>query len=239
MKRLVLTGAAVLLALGASAVLLDPTRVLLGTLRGEPFYRGRPASFWRGALLDAAPGAQTNARNDLAEGQAEVVPLLVELLEKTPGAGRDAAEVRWNAAIVLGVIGEPAASAVPALTAALEDPERLVRVSAADALGKIGPAARDAVPRMAALLQTDEPVRLLKSLRRLRGVNEAAFPAVLDTLTHDDPEARENACETLGEMGPPAKEAVPKLTELLNDPNEKVRGEAQHALDQIVPKPAD
>jgi HEAT repeat protein len=88
---------------------------------------------------------------------------------------------------------------------------------------------------MAALLRTDEPVRVLKALRKLRGVNEAALPAVREALGHPDAEARENACEALAEMGPIAKDALPRLRELLQDPSPKVREEAERAVKALGP----
>ena len=42
---------------------------------------------------------------------------------------------------------------MPALAAALHDPDGDVRLSAASALGKIGPVAAEAVPALAAALQ--------------------------------------------------------------------------------------
>jgi len=73
------------------------------------------------------------------------IPDLIELLRsKRP-------RMRARAADALGQRGEPAAAAVPALTAALGDPDGRVRASAALALGNIGPAARGAVPKLRAL----------------------------------------------------------------------------------------
>lgn len=227
MKRL-LTGLLLLVILAALAVVFDPSGILLGRLRGEVFYDGRPMSSWRRGLLDTAPGAQTNTRLRLVEGKEEAVPLLVGLLAPT-----ESAEVRWNAAMVLGDLGPAAEQAVPPLIQALEEKESLLRLAAVDALGKIGPAAKPAVPQMAALLKGDEPVRVLKSLRRLRGVNQAAFSAIQEMLGHEDGEVRENACEALGEMGTDAKNAIPRLTDLLKDPVEKVRIEAERALKRV------
>ena len=75
--------------------------------------------------------------------------------------------VRRSAAYALGGIGPPAAEAVPALAAALHDPDADIRRSAAHALGKIGPAA---VPGLLATLNDpDEDVRqrTAKTLHRI------------------------------------------------------------------------
>src|SRR4051794_39125882 len=78
-KRTWIVLAVVLLAGAAAAVFLDPEQRLLGVLRGEPFFRGRPAGYWRGQLLDANPAARDAARQALQDGGAEAVPVLVRL----------------------------------------------------------------------------------------------------------------------------------------------------------------
>jgi HEAT repeat protein len=62
-----------------------------------------------------------------------VVPHLIRALED-----RRDAEWRWQAALLLGVIGPPAKEAVPALTRALNDSEPRVRDAARTALDRIG-----------------------------------------------------------------------------------------------------
>jgi HEAT repeat protein len=230
--KYVLIGSGLLLAV-ALGVALDPTRAVLGTLRGEPFYGGRPASYWRKELLDDAPGARTNAVKALADGGQGAVPVLVELLRES-GPDKASAEVRWTAALALGHVGPGATAAVPALIEALDDPEPLVRLSAADALGKVGPAAGDAVPKLAEMLKTDEPVRVIKAIRKMRGVNLPAIPALVEALEHPDAEVRENAAEALGEIGPAARDAAPALEALREDPSEKVRQEGARALERIT-----
>ncbi len=222
MKRLV--AGAILLLVVVLAVSFEPTGVVLGALRGEKFYHNRPTSYWRKELLDPAPGAQTNTVLALSDGGAEAVPVLIDLLRAGDGPG--ATETRLLAALALGHVGAAAEPAVPALTEALADPSPDVRLAAAEALARVGPAAKGAVPGMAALLKEEQParvVRALKALRRLPGVNHEAIPAFLEATRHADAEVRENAAEALGECGPAAREALPALRTLRNDPNEKVR----------------
>src|SRR4051794_17063065 len=99
-KRLALVLGAVLV-LALAAVWLDPTGVLPGYLRGEPFYRSRPTRYWRKELGDDRPGVRANAVQELADGGTSAVPVLVDLLRSK----KSAAEVRWTAASVLGRIG--------------------------------------------------------------------------------------------------------------------------------------
>jgi hypothetical protein len=156
MKKRLLIGLGIFLVLAVAAVLLDPTRVILGLLRNESFYDNRPTGYWSRQLRDRAPGVQTNAKQELADGGAEAVPVLIELLQEDPDQGGRSAEVRAAAAVVLGQVGPEAKAAVPALTDALKDRDSLVRSMAADALDRIGPDAKPAVPTLVAMLRTDD-----------------------------------------------------------------------------------
>lgn len=62
-----------------------------------------------------------------------------------------------DAAIRLGGLGASAAEAVPALTAALDSPNPMLRAGAAEALGRIGPAAAPALPRLRELAVLESP----------------------------------------------------------------------------------
>src|SRR5262245_19608320 len=56
---------------------LDPTRVIVGTVSGEPFASGRPASYWR-AQLRGGPAEKAGALSALKS--ADAVPVLRSLL---------------------------------------------------------------------------------------------------------------------------------------------------------------
>src|SRR5579884_512240 len=103
---------ALLLLAAAAAVFLDPTGTVLGRLRGEPFFGGRPASWWGRELRSSDPAAHVRAETALQEGGAAAVPVLVVLLRDGNG-GWGAAESRWMAADLLGRIGPDARGAVP------------------------------------------------------------------------------------------------------------------------------
>jgi hypothetical protein len=80
MVRRLLLGLAILVALLVVVVLLEPTGVALGLIRQEKFYKGRPTSFWRRALLDPGPGAATNTHQEMvADGPAAVPALIARL----------------------------------------------------------------------------------------------------------------------------------------------------------------
>lgn len=53
---------------------------------------------------------------------------------------------------------------------------------------------------------------------------------LLDALGHNEPAVRTWATQTVSHVGEPIKEAIPRLTELLQDENESVREAAQKTL---------
>jgi TonB family protein len=123
--------------------------------------------------------------------------------------------LRRNVMVALGALGggwwfhdrSPAkidiGPALPALVAALQDPDPRVRGGAAEELGDVGPKAAAAVPKLIALLS--EP----------------------------DEGLRNNACIGLKGIGPAAKDALPALRHALSDPSPDVRKFAHFAIASI------
>jgi hypothetical protein len=167
-----------LLALAALAGVLAVPAVhwrLIGWWRGEPFWQGRPASYyashisahWRAVspteiwVRDHLPSGVREVvwgdHREIVEGMGssmkpgnaaglEALPVLIALAENLD------AEVRWQVTIWLKNLNEDATPAVPVLTRLLDDPVPAVRFNAAEALGLIGEASRPAVPKLRALL---------------------------------------------------------------------------------------
>ncbi|MDX1948126.1 MAG: HEAT repeat domain-containing protein [Pirellulaceae bacterium] len=139
-------------------------------LRPQPSGDVQPASFVSaeapGLLppISAAPLAgetrpfsewteQQAAADALARIGAPAVPRLAQLL------GHADAEVRLQAATVLGRMGPDAQGAAIALTQLLADPDIRIRKAATRALGRIGPAAGDeAVAALMLSLEQGQPV---------------------------------------------------------------------------------
>jgi len=110
----------------------------------------------------------------------------------------------------LGLIGAPAAPAVPVLIDALQDPESRTRSPVAFALGQIGPNASNAVP------------------------------ALIRTLDDEWWYVRENAAIALGKIGSNAAPAIPALANLAQgDRNEDVRKAALEAIKSIGRNPVE
>src|SRR5262245_58385009 len=163
MKRWLLLGSGVVVAVAAVVVLWEPTGVVRGWLAGDSFFQGRPTRYWKKALQDPVGGAQ--ARKTLKEGGLEAVPVLTEVLREEGGDDWSAVPVRVTAARLLGDVGPQARDAVgPALVAALRDDNREVRAVAAAALGQVGHGGAEAVPLLIDLLRTNDCVTAARAL---------------------------------------------------------------------------
>jgi HEAT repeat protein len=64
-------------------------------------------------------------------------------------------------------------------------------------------------------------------------IGEPAVPALIQALSHPDPEVREQAGRAISLIGPKAAAAVPELVRLLDDESDSVRRQAARALGQI------
>jgi hypothetical protein len=141
-RKLLWAGLAVFALLGALSLPAVHWR-LAGWWRGEPFYRGRPVSWWAGEL------STLYALFD-ATGVGVTIPecyrpdcLLPDLRRRmgwvVPTRQLRPADVPFAA-------GNP--DALPVLLDLLAHPDSTVRAHAAHGLSQLGPAARDAVPSL-------------------------------------------------------------------------------------------
>lgn len=69
-------------------------------------------------------------------------------------------------------------------------------------------------------------------------IGPAAVPALVSALQRPEAEARLQAIEVLGRMGPDAKDAVAELTRMLDDPDLRIRKAAARTLGLIGPEAA-
>ena len=150
-------------------------------------------------------------------------------------------EISETAATTLGQIGDPA---IGALIEALGDKKVRRPGHAALALAMIGPSARGATDRLLALLKTgDENARGLAAyaLSKVAEGKAEVISALVGVLKNDPSPYRVQmyAAEALGRIAPPARAAIPALTEALTHTNEQVRKAAAEALKNIespIPK---
>jgi hypothetical protein len=108
-------------------------------------------------------------------------------------------------------------AAVPHLSAALRGRKLYVRSSAASSLGNLGAAAAAAAPDLVKALSDKIPVRTFaaKALGEIASNARLAVPALLKALTDEEHEVQRAALKSLGQFGPAASAAVPKLIPFL------------------------
>ena len=142
--------------------------------------------------------------------RADVDNLIKNLKAKDP-------DVRRTAARELGQQGAGSKSAVAALARALKDEDPFVRRFAALALGELGPEAKEAVPALSTALK-DRNKRVADAAATALGkTGVSGVQPLLDIAKDDkrDAAVRARAIESLGKIGPDAKDAVPALMEVL------------------------
>ena len=158
------------------------------------------------------------------------IPELVELLADAEP------RVRWHAAHALGKIPAAGESAVEPLIKAISDKDPHVRRAAVVALRTLKPDPSKTLPLLIELLNTSEPEVVAQVLDTLAESGDKAVPFLQKAL--EDDKGRYWACLVIGEIGPPAKAAVPGLTKATTDKAPEVRMQALHALASIGPDSA-
>jgi HEAT repeat protein len=186
--------------------------VVVEVLDGDQFFISVPAVL---ALASMGPA---------------VVPLLADALERH----RDV-RYRAAAATTLGEIGSGAASALPALSRALGDPDWLVQVRAAAALVAVGRVEEGFAHLGAAARAADWRMRCQAAfiLGRLPGSEAFAVSLLREAIGDSHPIVRRQAAESLGRWGPAATQATSALRGLLGDADELVRRQALRSLEDI------
>ncbi len=173
---------------------------------------------------------------DLGTDATSEIPRLVKALRD------DHPRVQTAAARALGSIGDE--SATEPLITNMADKNRKVRLWTWKALVQIGdPAIEALIPHMGkntptrALSYVDEAGNkislLIEIRRRMPSFGARAVPALIAGLESKDPWIRTNAANILGEIGPPAKDAIHGLVIALDDDYNDCRFRAVQALAKI------
>ncbi len=165
---------------------------------------------------------------------APAAPALAKLL-----ADEDV-NARLEAAYALAKIGPEAKPAVPALAEVLKQPESNLSHAAVYALGRIGPAASAAEPALAQLVESkDDSLSLLSAwaLVQIKGQSaetaSEVLPELIAGLRSSHAKSRQMAAETLGSLGPFAKQSLGALQPVANDGDADVRAAAAKAIQSI------
>jgi HEAT repeat protein len=235
MRRRLLLTFLTLLVLGGIAAWFEPTGVVRGYVNGEPFYHGRPASTWAKRLSDSNPKVPVEAREQLKEGGADTVAVLTAIA-RAPADGWHSAIARVTAVDLLSELGPAASEAVPALIAALNDPDRAVRARAAVALGSVGKDDPQVVTALAGKLSSDEAKFVAQSLVKCGVIAEPAIPGLSQLLKNGKPEERRAAAKALGAIATDA--CASPLIAALYDSDDYVREHSAESLGKIGPAAA-
>ena len=164
-------------------------------------------------------------------------------------------KVSTEAAMAIAKIGSTASAAIPALTKSLEkaiaeagenpleQPEDRTGHAAGYALGRIGPPAASAAADLLKGTASRDASLSLVSAWALAQIEPASaeaatktVPILIAALSHSVPRYRQGAAESLGNLGPLAKDAAAELRKAAkDDPEPAVRQAAAQALERIDP----
>ena len=159
------------------------------------------------------------------------VPKLVSMMQDS--------RLSDTAAIALWQIGRPALPGVVAALTNRANPARQ-RMAAAWALSLMGTNANETVSVLVGCLEDKQDASVAASACYALGNvvidPETVIPVLTNALLASDLELRLTAIESLGNLGPRGKSAIPSLQNCLRDENPGIRNHASNALDRIDQK---
>lgn len=165
---------------------------------------------------------------------APAVPALTTTLEDSDAA------LRREALFALGAIGPEAAPATEKIVSLLSDADETVAQAACYALGKIGPGAEAAVPALQQLTKSEDEFQriaavwaLLKITPNDQELEQQAVPHLINALEDEREHVRVEAAYLLGEIGEPAKAAIPALEQARDDQSPAMQKAVATALDML------
>ncbi len=209
------------------------------TLVSAQDFLGKNAATWMLDLdspREAARRGAAYALGKLGSGAFSAVPALIKRLKDDTSP-----KVRDASAFSLGEIGRDSlmaagdANLVPALSAALKDPDSLVRRSAAYALGNLGPDAAAAVDDLTAAQGDARPEVRQNVAWALGKMGLAGFPGIRKALGDPDPLVQRDAAGALASFDPQVvRPALKELLGLCGEKNSEVRKAALIVLVKIV-----
>ena len=145
-------------------------------------------------------------------------------------------EVREVAALTLGSLELDAEVVRPHLARALRDEKLEVRRAALRAIPRLGPRGSILVPDIIRLASSPSNSKLVdRALRPFErtGPDIRSLPELVKELDHEQVSVRLLAIKFLGLAGQNAKDAIPALERIREDPSAEVRQQAKAACEQI------
>jgi HEAT repeat protein len=163
----------------------------------------------------------------IGPGAKEALPMIYSAVKDY------APDVRASAATALASVETDESKAIAVLAPLASSSESgKVRRASAHALAKYGPAASAAVPGLISML--DKETERGEAMRALKAIGVKNVPDLMTMLSKSDVRIRTFACDSLGNLGPEAKEAAPKLREIAAQ-DSSLRASATAALKKIDP----
>ncbi len=185
-------------------------------------------------LNDPTPKLQTIAAQTLGTMGKAAQPAFARL---TLLLGAEQFEVREAAALAVGSLELDADVVRPHLAKALRDDKMEVRRAAMKGIQRLGPEGAIFIPDIILLAEKKENLRSVeRTLRRFEsggGPDVRSLPELIKQLEHKQEPVRLLAIKFLGLAGASAKEALPALGRVRNDPSAEVRKQAAAASDHI------
>ena len=185
------------------------------------------------ALRDPNERVQMTVLNGLTvmgTNAAPAIPAVIQMLNPTN-------QLRCIAINTLHKLGPRNVEAVVALNELLKDPPS---VSVASwLLGEIGPAAQIAIPELRRIVNdpgTRERDRIAADLWRISHDTNVIPVLVVELDKARDFVTRWEILRVLGQIGPPARPAIPSILKIIIDPRSDVLAEAWRALRKIDPQ---
>jgi hypothetical protein len=185
------------------------------------FYAGQPIDYWQQQLNSHDSGASNQA---FALINTRIIPQLVDQMFY------DTNDSKLRLSLIEALNGLPGVQIN-------FTPADARRSYAAGYLGILGPSAKPAVPALIQVLKgKDAGVHeaAISALGKIRSNPDVVIPLLITFL--DDENLNDEAATALGEFGPLAKGAVPKILPLLHARDSDARQAAREALKKIDPQ---
>jgi len=151
-------------------------------------------------------------------------------------------DIRRQAIQILARYGAAAKPALPDLIGLLGEKDTGQHLPVIQALGAIGPDAKQALPKIKEQLKNPAPSYRLFAAQALWKIDrnaEPTVPVLIDVMNDKFMASwRVSAANTLAEIGPAAKAAIPTLRELSADTSPEVQKAARQALAKINGEPS-
>jgi HEAT repeat protein len=190
-------------------------------------------------LDDPAPKVRTIAVQTLGSMGKAAQPALARVASLLEA---EQVEVRQAAALALGSMDLDAEVVRPHLGRALRDSKPEVRRVAMRSIQKLGSQGAIFIPDIILMAEKKENLRSVeRMLRRFErsGPDVRSLPELVEQLKHDQDTVRLLAIKFLGLAGQSARDAIPALERMREDPSAEVRKQALAASEQIKGRSAE